>query len=266
MIDLATDAPRAHHDHRGPDRVRAPATRSCLVTQREVGDDTGSFADALKHALRQDPDVILVGEMRDLETIPIAITAAETGHLVLATLHTRTRRRPSTASSTCSPAPAAADPRAARRRAAGGGRQPLCPGRRPRPRRRRRGHGGHAGHPQPDPRGQDPPDPVAMQTGARTACTLSISTSPSWYAAARITYDTGFREVPPRGGLTLRMAGRHEVSGHDQDDGLSTTQVRDRAGKDGQGSAEGRLAGRWWPPSSRAWGTRRSRSPRRTRG
>ncbi|MCA1841371.1 MAG: type IV pilus twitching motility protein PilT [Actinobacteria bacterium] len=58
------------------------------VHQREVGGDTHTFAQALKHVLRQDPDVILVGEMRDLETIQMAITAAETGHLVFATLHT----------------------------------------------------------------------------------------------------------------------------------------------------------------------------------
>lgn len=58
------------------------------VNQREVGVDTHSFSDALKHVMRQNPDVILVGEMRDLETIKLAITAAETGHLVFATLHT----------------------------------------------------------------------------------------------------------------------------------------------------------------------------------
>jgi twitching motility protein PilT len=58
-----------------------------LIEQREVGTDTKSFAEALKHVLRQDPNVILVGEMRDLETISIALTAAETGHLVLSTLH-----------------------------------------------------------------------------------------------------------------------------------------------------------------------------------
>jgi twitching motility protein PilT len=60
-----------------------------VVNQREVGEDTQSFANALKHVLRQDPDVILVGEMRDLETISTALTAAETGHLVFATLHTQ---------------------------------------------------------------------------------------------------------------------------------------------------------------------------------
>ncbi len=66
------------HEHRG-----------CLVNQREIGPDTHGFRTALKHVLRQDPDVILVGELRDLETISVALTAAETGHLVLATLHTQ---------------------------------------------------------------------------------------------------------------------------------------------------------------------------------
>ena len=65
-----------------------PNKRS-LVNQREVGADTQSFANALKHVLRQDPDVILIGELRDLETISVALTAAETGHLVFATLHTQ---------------------------------------------------------------------------------------------------------------------------------------------------------------------------------
>lgn len=62
--------------------------RSCLIKQREVGSDTRAFPVALRQALRQDPDVIVVSELRDLETIRIALTAAETGHLVLATLHT----------------------------------------------------------------------------------------------------------------------------------------------------------------------------------
>ena len=62
--------------------------KNCLVRQREVGEDTNSFSSALRSALREDPDIILVGEMRDLETISLAITAAETGHLVLGTLHT----------------------------------------------------------------------------------------------------------------------------------------------------------------------------------
>jgi twitching motility protein PilT len=62
--------------------------KSCIVNQREVGSDTHGFNEALKRVLRQDPDVILLGEMRDLETISTAITAAETGHMVFATLHT----------------------------------------------------------------------------------------------------------------------------------------------------------------------------------
>jgi twitching motility protein PilT len=63
-------------------------SKSSIVDQREVGSDTQSFAQGLKHVLRQDPDVILIGEMRDLETIETALIVAETGHLVLATLHT----------------------------------------------------------------------------------------------------------------------------------------------------------------------------------
>jgi len=66
-----------YHDH-----------KSCIVNQREVGVDVTTFAEAIRRALREDPDVILLGEMRDLETISTAITAAETGHLVLGTLHT----------------------------------------------------------------------------------------------------------------------------------------------------------------------------------
>ena len=62
--------------------------KKCIVNQREIGQDTTSFPSALKYVLRQDPDIILIGEMRDLETIQAAITIAETGHLVFATLHT----------------------------------------------------------------------------------------------------------------------------------------------------------------------------------
>jgi twitching motility protein PilT len=89
LVDLANRTRNEHimtvedpieflHQHKG-----------CLVNQREVGEDTYSFNNALKHVLRQDPDIILVGEMRDLETIQVALTAAETGHLVYATLHTQ---------------------------------------------------------------------------------------------------------------------------------------------------------------------------------
>jgi twitching motility protein PilT len=65
------------------------AHKRCIINQRELGNDATSFAAALKAALREDPDVILVGEMRDLDTISTALTAAETGHLVFATLHTQ---------------------------------------------------------------------------------------------------------------------------------------------------------------------------------
>ena len=79
------------------------AHQRCVINQRELGTDATSFAAALKAALRQDPDVILVGEMRDLETISTALTAAETGHLVFAhAAHAGRRRRRSTASSTSS--------------------------------------------------------------------------------------------------------------------------------------------------------------------
>ncbi len=64
--------------------------KKCLVNQREVNSDTASFKDALKYVLRQDPDVVLIGEMRDLETIQAALTVSETGHLTFATLHTNT--------------------------------------------------------------------------------------------------------------------------------------------------------------------------------
>ncbi len=63
-------------------------SKKAVISQREVGEDTKTFADALKHVLRQDPDVILIGEMRDIETMQAAITAAEKGHLVFSTLHT----------------------------------------------------------------------------------------------------------------------------------------------------------------------------------
>ena len=89
LIDLAN---RTRRDHivtiEDPIEFLHP-NRRCLVNQREVGVDTAGFAPALKRVLRQDPDIILVGELRDLETVSTALTAAETGHLVLATLHTQ---------------------------------------------------------------------------------------------------------------------------------------------------------------------------------
>ncbi|TKR23203.1 type IV pilus twitching motility protein PilT [Cellulomonas hominis] len=89
VIDLANRT-RADHIMTVEDPIEfLHRHKKALVNQREVGEDTHSFANALKHVLRQDPDIILVGEMRDLETISVALTAAETGHLVFATLHTQ---------------------------------------------------------------------------------------------------------------------------------------------------------------------------------
>lgn len=88
MIDLINDELEGHIlTIEDPIEFVHP-TKKCLVNQREVGPHTHSFATALKSALREDPDIILVGEMRDLETIQLALTAAETGHLVFGTLHT----------------------------------------------------------------------------------------------------------------------------------------------------------------------------------
>ncbi|MES1212488.1 MAG: type IV pilus twitching motility protein PilT, partial [Leifsonia sp.] len=89
LVDLV-NASRADHIVTVEDPIEfLHSNKRSLVNQREVGHDTHSFANALKHVLRQDPDVILIGELRDLETISVALTAAETGHLVFATLHTQ---------------------------------------------------------------------------------------------------------------------------------------------------------------------------------
>jgi twitching motility protein PilT len=89
LIDLVNKT-RADHIMTVEDPIEfMHGNQKALINQREVGEDTHSFAAALKHVLRQDPDVILIGELRDLETISIALTAAETGHLVFATLHTQ---------------------------------------------------------------------------------------------------------------------------------------------------------------------------------
>jgi twitching motility protein PilT len=89
MVD-AINASREEHIMTVEDPIEfLHSHKKCIVNQREIGSDAQSFNMALKAALRQDPDVILVGEMRDLETISTALTAAETGHLVFATLHTQ---------------------------------------------------------------------------------------------------------------------------------------------------------------------------------
>ena len=99
MIQFLNENLRLQHPHhRGPDRVPLHLEKSCVI-QREVGIDTESFSAGIKSAMRMDPDVIMVGEMRDRETIDACVKAAETGHLVFSTLHTQARSRRSTASS-----------------------------------------------------------------------------------------------------------------------------------------------------------------------
>ncbi len=88
MVDYINDKQRSHILTVEDPIEFVHQSKKCLVNQRELNKDTHSFDNALKSALREDPDVILVGELRDLETIRLAMTAAETGHLVLATLHT----------------------------------------------------------------------------------------------------------------------------------------------------------------------------------
>ena len=143
--------------------------KKCLINQRQVGEHTDSFKDALRAALREDPDIVLVGEMRDLETVAIAIETAETGHLVFGTLHTSSA--PSTVDRIIDQFPAdrqeqirvmlVGEPE--------GRDQPdaLQEDRR-RARARARGAHRHAAGRQPDPRGQDLPDPVDHADRARS--------------------------------------------------------------------------------------------------
>jgi len=138
-----------------------PHKRS-IVNQREVGSDTATFKDALKYVLRQDPDVVLVGEMRDLETIESALTIAETGHLVFATLHTNSAVQ--SINRIIDVFPPHQQPQVRAR----GRAQPaaLAALRRPGPRARARGDGAERRDPQPDPRRQAPPDLLPDADGA----------------------------------------------------------------------------------------------------
>jgi twitching motility protein PilT len=88
MVNLINESKRAHILTIEDPIEFVHASKNCVINQRELDEHTRSFEAALRSALREDPDIILVGEMRDLETIRLALTAAETGHLVLATLHT----------------------------------------------------------------------------------------------------------------------------------------------------------------------------------
>jgi len=90
MIDFINQTERGHILTMEDPLEFVHPDKNCFITQRQIGQDCASFREGLRRALRQDPDVILIGEMRDLETISMAITAAETGHLVFGTLHTTT--------------------------------------------------------------------------------------------------------------------------------------------------------------------------------
>jgi len=124
----------------------------CIVNQREIGADTRSYADGLRAILREDPDVILIGEMRDLNTIETALTAAETGHLVFATLHTNSAADGGPHGQCVPRRPAAADTSSAVHYPAG---RPVpaaaAPAGQQRARRRLRDHGRDGRHPQPHP-------------------------------------------------------------------------------------------------------------------
>ena len=133
--------------------------QSCLVNQREVHSDTQSFSHALRAALREDPDIVLIGEMRDLETVEAALRIAETGHLTFGTLHTNSAAQTINRIIDIFPAHQQSQIRTqlslvlegivcqALLPKIGGGRVRVA-----------RDHGADAGHPQPDSRGQDPPD------------------------------------------------------------------------------------------------------------
>ena len=160
LIDLVNRT-RADHIVTVEDPIEfVHGNKRSLVNQREVGADTHSFATALKHVLRQDPDVILVGEMRDLETISVALTAAETGHLVFATLHTQSAAQTIDRIIDVYP-PHQQDQIRTQLSATLQGvvSQTLVQKAHGlRPRRRDRGARHHPGHLEPDPRGQELPD------------------------------------------------------------------------------------------------------------
>ena len=177
--------------------------KTCLVNQREVGEDTRSFKNALKHVLRQDPDIILVGEMRDLETIEVALTAAETGHLVIATLHTQDAAQTIDRVIDVFPPHQQQQVRVQLAGALQGVVcQPLCA----RPTARAASSPPrccrHARHPQPHPRGQDPPDLLrACRPAPSTACTTMDQHLAELVKQGQDHLRRGAREVPPRRGL-----------------------------------------------------------------
>jgi type IV pilus assembly protein PilB len=177
--------------------------KRCIVNQREVKADTDSFAAALKHVLRQDPDIILVGEMRDTETMSAALTIAETGHLCLATLHTNSTFESINRITDAFPGPGPAGLRAR----SGAHPTALAARRGPRPGVVRRGHDLYASHSGDDPRQQDSSDlrPHAGRAEVRHADHEPV-------AARRRSQSFGDRrrsvDPEPRGNRAATDAGR----------------------------------------------------------
>ena len=190
LVDLVNTT-RACHIMTVEDPIEFLHTHKlAVVNQREVGEDTHSFTEALKHVLRQDPDVILVGEMRDLETISTALTAAETGHLVFGTLHTQDAPQsidriidvfPPTSSSrsgySCLVPPGGNDPTAPADQVRKGAGRGL------------RGHDRHFCCPQPHPGGQGPSDLQLMQAGGRYGMQTMDMSLASLVTAGSITLE-----------------------------------------------------------------------------
>ena len=172
MIDLINDE-REEHILTIEDPIEfLHRHKKCIVNQREIGADAVDFAVALKSALREDPDVILVGEMRDLETISTALTAAETGHLVFATLHTQSTAQTVDRIIDVFPPHQQQQVRMQLSVALQGiVTQQLLPTADGSGRGRRvRGADPDARDAQPDPRGQDAPDLLGHPDPARSAC------------------------------------------------------------------------------------------------
>ncbi len=171
-------------------------SKKCLINQREVGPHTLSFANALRSALREDPDVILVGEMRDLETIRLALTAAETGHLVFGTLHTSSAAKTVDRIIDVFPAAEKEMVRAmlSESLVAVISQTLLKTQGRPGPHRRARDHDRHPGDQEPDPREQGGADVLRHPDRSEPwACRPSIS---AWWTWSSATWSPWSRRVP----------------------------------------------------------------------
>ena len=191
--------------------------KKCTVNQREIGVDVPDFTEGIRRALRMDPDIILVGEMRDLETIHAAIEAAETGHIVFGTLHTSgAASARSTASSTSSRKDQQDQIRTQLSTALIGVlSQALLPQEARGPGRRLRDDGGDARHPEPDPREQDVPHRLGIQTGRKHGMFLLDESLFHLWKDGLVREGRGPAEVEQAG-----RAGRQDRPGRA---GLSTT-------------------------------------------